>query len=84
MGWIVIDYGKDQNSYYAYESREDAEKKFIEIVRALGLMFNDPEIFANDQDDMEELAAGGCYCHNGELQVEIARCDIYRAAEENV
>lgn len=78
MGWIVIDYGKDQNTYRAFENKEDAKKEFIRTVQVISTMLEDKDADEWDADDWEELAEGGCYCHNGELQVEISRCDIYR------
>ncbi len=84
MGWIVIDHGKDQNTYRAFESKEDAKKEFIRTAKIIGNMLEDPEAEANDEDDWDELAEGGIYSPNGNLEVEIEHCDIYRAVEENV
>ena len=75
-GYVLIEYSRYGNYYNVYSTRKDAEKVFIKVVKNIGKILNDPEILASDQDDMEELATGGCYSFNGELILEIAACGI--------
>lgn len=73
-GYTLIEYSRDENYYNTYFTKKDAEKAFIKAAKNIGK--TDPEILANNQDDMEELAAGGIYSPNGELALEIVPCDI--------
>ena len=75
-GFLLIEYGRDKNSYDVYFHREDAEKAFIKKAKEHASVSGDPEVLANDKDDMEELAAGGIYAPNGEVVLEIASCNV--------
>lgn len=75
-GFLLIEYGRDENSYDVYFHREDAEKAFIKKVKEHAAVLGDSEVLANDKDDMEELAAGGIYAPNGEVVLEIASCNV--------
>lgn len=75
-GYLLIEYGKDENTYGVYFHREDAEKAFIEKAKDYASVSGDSEVLANDKDDMEELAAGGIYAPNGEVVLEITSCNI--------
>lgn len=75
-GFLLIEYGRDENSYDVYFHREDAEKAFIKKAKEHAAVLGDPEVLANDKDDMEELAAGGIYAPNGEVVLEIASCNV--------
>ena len=55
-GFLLIEYGRDENSYDVYFHRRDAEKAFIEKAKKHAAVFSDPEVLANDKDDMKELA----------------------------
>ena len=81
-GYLLIDYGRDNNDYQAFLTREAAQSRFIEMAREYGEAIDDPEILANDQDDMEELAAGGIYSPKGQLILEITPCTVYAGEPE--
>lgn len=75
-GFLLIEYGRDENGYDVYFHREDAEKAFIKKVKDYAKTFGDSEVLANNEDDMEELAAGGIYADNDEVVLEIASCNV--------
>lgn len=75
-GFLLIEYGRDENGYDVYFHREDAEKAFIKKAKDYASVFGDSEVLANDEDDMEELAAGGIYSPNGEVVLEITSCNV--------
>jgi len=75
-GYLIIDHSRDNIDYQMFISKEAAAKKFIEMARRYGEILDDPEILANDQDDMEELAEGGIYSPNSQLVLEIVPCDL--------
>jgi hypothetical protein len=75
-GYLLIEYGRNENSYDVYFHRKDAERAFIEKAKDYAKSIGDSEVLANDEDDMEELAAGGIYSPNGEVVLEITSCNI--------
>jgi len=75
-GYVVIKYGRDLNSYFACTNWQKAKEKFIETIRQFGTVTGDPEVLAIDEEDMEELADCGIYCHNCTVIAEISPCTI--------
>ncbi len=75
-GFLLIEYGHDENSYDVYFHRGDAEKAFIKKAKDYATVFGDSEVLTNDKDDMKELAAGGIYAPNSEVVLEIMSCNI--------
>ena len=75
-GYLLIEYSNDGNSYDVFLTRQAAEQRFVKKAKEYAKAFNEPEVLANDQDDMEELAAGGIYSPNHELVLEIVECTI--------
>ena len=86
--YVLIEYGADDNRYIAYADLTDAQEDFIKRARRIGEEINDPEILANDQDDMEVLAEGMIYSPNTELRLEIVEANnggiLDRQAKEDL
>ena len=75
-GFLLIEYGRDENSYDVYFHREDAEKAFIKKAKDYAALFGDSKILASYKDDMKELAADGIYAPNDEVMLEITTCNV--------
>ena len=74
--WLVVNNYNDGIDYTVHRTKDAAKKKFLQIVKDLGEMLEDPMVAANDDDDFDELAEGGIYnAPNGDV-IEIAIGDM--------
>lgn len=76
IGFVVIEYGDDRNEYYAFDSREAANKKFIELVKDWLATHESYEPIEYTQNDLEKLAKDMFFVDGGKLYVEMTRCRI--------
>ena len=70
-GYLLIEYGRDGNSYDVYFHREDAEKALVKKVKEYATIVGDPVGFSDSFD-----ASDGIYEHRGEVIFEIAQCNV--------
>ena len=73
---LVIEYGRDQNSYYCFDTLEAAREKAVKLIKDNALAYGDYEAY----DDPEKALADGFDSYiniNGDLKVEIADCELF-------
>lgn len=74
--WIVVNNYRDGIDYTVHKTREQAEKKFLDIVKNLGEALNAKEILEENTDGFMELASiGEYYAPNGDI-IEIVAADM--------
>lgn len=71
-GYLLIEYGRDENSYSVYLHREDAEKALARKVKEHAIIVGDSKAFYDDDYD----ASDWIYQYHGEIIFEIAPCII--------
>lgn len=73
--YLVIEYGRDQNSYFCFEDEEAARKKAIDLTLDNALAYSDYEASKDPEKAFKE-GIDAYYSISGDLVVELIDCEL--------